>query len=262
MYSGHPWLVGADRPMTPTSSTMPVIQQFELMNAGPVQERNLATVTARYPVAITSAMAALIDPADPHDPIARQFLPDMRELDMRPEERADPIGDRAHSPVKGLVHRYPDRVLLKLLHVCPVYCRFCFRREMVGPQGDGTMSAAEQSAAIAYIGADPSIWEVILTGGDPLMLSARRMAEIMTALAAIPHVKIVRLHSRVPVVDPARVTEALATAMTASGKQVYIAIHANHPREMTAEARGRLPAADRCQHPACQPERAAQGRQQ
>ncbi|MBY0612456.1 MAG: lysine-2,3-aminomutase-like protein [Beijerinckiaceae bacterium] len=203
----------------------------------PLHRPDMAAVTARYPVAITPAMAALIDCTDQHDPIARQFLPDIRELDIRPEESADPIGDHAHSPLKGVVHRYPDRVLLKLLHVCPVYCRFCFRREMVGPQGDGMLTAAEQQAALAYIAANSQVWEVILTGGDPLMLSARRMADIMSALADIPHVKIVRLHSRVPVVDPARVTQALVKALQASGKQVYVAIHANHPRELTVEAR-------------------------
>src|SRR5579863_1946366 len=93
----------------------------------------LQQVAARYAVAITPAVAALIDPSDPHDPIARQFVPDGRELHMQPEESGDPIGDDAHSPVEGIVHRYPDRVLLKLVNACAVYCRFCFRRETVGP---------------------------------------------------------------------------------------------------------------------------------
>ena len=126
-------------------------------------------------------MAALIDPTIPHDPIARQFVPDVAELATTPEERADPIGDLAHSPVEGIVHRYPDRVLLKAVHVCPVYCRFCFRREMVGPQGLGTLSPEAMDAAFAYIAGRPEIWEVILTGGDPLVLSPRRLEEIMQA---------------------------------------------------------------------------------
>jgi lysine 2,3-aminomutase len=92
----------------------------------------LEQVAARYAVAITPAMADLIDPSDPHDPIARQFVPDRRELESQPEELSDPIGDDAHSPVEGIVHRYPDRVLLKLVNACAVYCRFCFRRETVG----------------------------------------------------------------------------------------------------------------------------------
>src|SRR6476646_6452813 len=101
--------------------------------AAPDKRAALERVAARYAVSLPGDLAALIDYTDPHDPIARQFVPDPAELDARPEERADPIGDDAHSPVEGVVHRYPDRVLLKLTHVCAVYCRFCFRREMVGP---------------------------------------------------------------------------------------------------------------------------------
>jgi lysine 2,3-aminomutase len=194
-------------------------------------------VAERYAVAVTPSMARLIDPADPADPIGRQFLPDLRELDITPEEREDPIGDSAHSPVKGVVHRYPDRVLLKAVHVCPVYCRFCFRREMVGPSGDGTLSAPELADAFAYIRAHPEIWEVILTGGDPLVLSPRRLSEILGGLKDIPHVKIVRFHSRVPVVDPDAINEALIGALKDSGKVTYVALHANHPREMTQGAR-------------------------
>ena len=98
-------------------------------------------------------MAELIDRADPHDPIARQFVPDPAELDVKPEERADPIGDDAHSPVEGIVHRYPDRVLLKLTHVCAVYCRFCFRREMVGPAAEPLTRAAARRRARLHRGA-------------------------------------------------------------------------------------------------------------
>jgi lysine 2,3-aminomutase len=154
-----------------------------------------------------------------------------------PEERADPIGDAAHSPVKGIVHRYPDRVLLKAVHVCPVYCRFCFRREMVGPQGDGTLAPDELSAALDYIRAHDEIWEVILTGGDPLVLSPRRLAAIMRGLSDIEHVRIVRFHTRVPVVDPDHIDDALIAALKESGKVIYVALHANHARELAPEAR-------------------------
>jgi len=196
----------------------------------------LAPVAERYAVAITPAVIGLIDPTDPDDPIARQFVPDAAELVTTPEERADPIGDLTHSPVEGIVHRYPDRVLLKAVHVCPVYCRFCFRREMVGPQGLGTLTPAALDAAIAYIAAHEEIWEVILTGGDPLVLSARRLGEIMARLATIEHLKIVRIHSRVPVVEPERIGPELIGALKASGKAVYLAIHANHPRELSGAA--------------------------
>ena len=203
----------------------------------------LDRVAERYAVALTPTVQALIDETDPADPIARQYVPTSAELIETEGERNDPIGDHAHSPVEGIVHRYPDRVLLKVVHICPVYCRFCFRREMVGPQGDGTLSPEKLDAAIAYIASQPGIWEVILTGGDPLVLSPRRLREIMSALSAIAHVRIVRLHTRVPAVDPERINAELIEALRASGKTIYLALHANHPREMSEavrEACGRL----------------------
>ena len=145
-----------------------------------------------------------------------------------PGENADPIGDHAHSPVAGIVHRYPDRVLFKLVHVCAVYCRFCFRREMVGPGKATALSHAAYRDALDYIRAHPEIWEVILTGGDPLMLSPRRLAEIMADLAAIDHVKIIRIHTRVPVADPARISGEMVAALRVEGATTWVALHANH----------------------------------
>ncbi|MBP1805794.1 lysine-2,3-aminomutase-like protein [Rubellimicrobium aerolatum] len=212
-----------------------------LVEAGLVPEAaraGLEAVAARYAVAITPAMADLVALDDPADPIARQFVPDPSELEATAEERADPIGDGAHSPVPGIVHRYPDRVLLKPLHVCPVYCRFCFRREMVGPEGLGQLSPEETEAALAYVAGRPEVWEVVVTGGDPLMLSPRRLREIVERLGAIPHVRVVRFHSRVPSVAPERVTAEMAAALRASPDlAVFVALHANHAREMTPEAR-------------------------
>src|ERR1700704_6361693 len=135
----------------------------------------LEKVAARYAVALTPDIAALIDPNDPNDPIARQFIPSAEELIAQSGESADPIGDHTHSPVEGIVHRYPDRVLFKLVHVCAVYCRFCFRREMVGPGRESALSQRTYLAALDYIRSHSEIWEVILTGGDPLMLSPRRI---------------------------------------------------------------------------------------
>eukprot|EP01037_Dinobryon_pediforme_P014011 gene14010-14129_t len=197
----------------------------------------LESVASQYALALSPAMAALIDADNPADPIALQFVPQHQELNILPHELPDPIGDAAFSPVAGLVHRYPDRVLLKITHICPVYCRFCFRREMVGPGKSDALSTADMDAALAYIAANPQIWEVILTGGDPLALSARRIKTVMLALKDIPHVKIVRFHSRVPVVSPHMITPAMVSAMRASGKAVYVALHANHPREMGLAAR-------------------------
>jgi lysine 2,3-aminomutase len=195
----------------------------------------ISRIAERYALALTADMAELAAAGDQGNPIARQFLPDPAELDVQPEESVDPIGERAHSPVPGIVHRYPDRVLLKPVHICAVYCRFCFRREAVGRER--SLSPAELAAALDYIRSQHGIWEVILTGGDPLVLSARRLQTISDALGAIEHVKILRVHTRVPVVAPARVTPALARALKASGKATYVVLHANHPRELTERAR-------------------------
>ncbi len=212
----------------------------ELQASGLIPEAQFAEleqVAARYAVAITPDMAALIDPADANDPIARQFIPDVAELTTMREERADPIGDDAHSPVEGIVHRYPDRVLFKLVHVCAVYCRFCFRREMVGPGQKHALSHEAMEHALGYIRTHPEVWEVILTGGDPLVLSPRRLQSIVEQLAAIDHVKVLRIHTRVPVVDPDSVTPALMQALKAFGKAVYVVLHVNHARELTDKAR-------------------------
>ncbi len=205
--------------------------------APPAALAELERVAARYAVALTSELGGLIDPADRHDPIARQFVPDAAELDRQPGESADPIGDDAHSPIEGIVHRYPDRVLLKLAYVCAVYCRFCFRREMVGPGRRRALSGAALAAALAYIRDHAEIWEVILTGGDPLILSARRLRAVTAALALVDHVKVVRIHTRVPIAAPALITPALVRALEAFGKATYVVLHANHARELTPGAR-------------------------
>ncbi len=212
----------------------------ELVEAGLAPAAALAgleTVAARYAVAVTPDIAALIDAGDPDDPIARQFIPSVDELVEQPGENADPIGDDARSPVAGIVHRYPDRVLFKLVHVCAVYCRFCFRREMVGPGKATALSDEAYRTGLDYIRAHSEVWEVILTGGDPLMLSPRRLSEIMADLAAIDHVKIIRIHTRVPVADPARIGDDMVAALRVEGATTWIAVHANHPRELTGSAR-------------------------
>ena len=177
-------------------------------------------------------MRALIE--TPHDPIGRQFIPDVSELVTAANESPDPIGDDALSPVKGVVHRYPDRALLKPLLLCPVYCRFCFRREHVGPDG-GVLTDRELQAAYAWFAAHPAVTEVILTGGDPLMLSPRRLAGIVSALSAMPHIQTIRIHSRVPVADPERLSGDLAAAME-TDRSLWLVVHANHEREFTAAA--------------------------
>ena len=202
----------------------------------------LEAVAEQYAVAVTDDVMATINPADPYDPVARQYIPSVEELNTTPRELEDPISDDAHSPevlnsagakrLRGIVHRYPDRVLLKPVHVCAVYCRFCFRREMVGPGKSEALSAEELEAALDYIRAAPKVWEVIVTGGDPFVLSPRRIKNLMDALNAIGHVKVVRFHTRVPVADPSRVTDELVAAL-ASEKAVYVVLHCNHENELT-----------------------------
>ena len=220
----------------PTLRSLEALEREGLLSPDP----RLEAAAQSMAIAVTPEMAALIDRADlARDPIARQFVPSAAETEVSPQELADPIGDEFRSPVKGIVHRYPDRVLLKPLHVCPVYCRFCFRREKVGPGGEA-LSADELDAALAYIRARPEIWEVILTGGDPLMLAPRRLAELLAALDAMPHVAVIRIHSRVPVADPGRITEELVAAVRPRRAGVWLGVHCNHARELTAEARAAL----------------------
>lgn len=213
----------------------------DLVQAGFVRDPDaLSAVMAAYATAITPTIATLIDRANPADPMALQFVPSLAELHVQPEELPDPIGDKTHEPVEGIVHRYPDRVLLKIVQVCPVYCRFCFRREMVGPEKDGNLTPAELETALAYIRAHPEIWEVILTGGDPFMLSVRRAAALTRELEAIPHVKVIRWHTRMPVADPARVSDEFVSAIRSTTKAVYVAVHCNHASELSSSARAAL----------------------
>ncbi len=215
---------------------VPALQTRGLVNDAAA----LAAVASRYAIAVTPEMAALIDAGDPADPIARQFIPSADELTVLPEESGDPIGDTRHTPVPGVVHRYKGRALLKVISACPVYCRFCFRREMVGPGQAPPLTGEDLDAALAYLAAHEEISEVILTGGDPFMLSPRRAAEIIGRLDAMPHVKVIRWHTRVPVVDPGRVTPAFVEAITATSKAVWVAVHANHPRELTDGAQAAI----------------------
>ncbi len=213
-----------------------------LLENGLIDEESvpeIRDVAKRYAVSITGVMQEQIaHPDDPDDPVARQFVPTGAELLITAEERADPIGDDPFTPVKGITHRYPDRLLLKPMHLCPVYCRFCFRREVVGP-GEGMLGQAELTAALDYIRAHPEVWEVILTGGDPLIIAPTKLRPIMAALDGIEHVKVIRFHTRVPVVDPERVTDELVDAL-GTETPVWVVVHTNHSQEIGAAARGAL----------------------
>ncbi|MDF1679105.1 lysine-2,3-aminomutase-like protein [Ponticaulis sp.] len=221
-------------------SSRPLSSPVALASAGLVSDEEaeaLKPVADRYAIAVTPFLADRIDQNDPADPIARMFIPSPAELVRLPEELNDPIGDASHSPVAGIVHRYPNRVLLKPVAVCPVYCRFCFRREMVGPDLGDTLTPAELDAALDYIRSQPEVKEVILTGGDPFMLSAKRARALTDAIANIPHVKIIRWHTRMPVADPARITPEFIGGLKADGVATYVSIHINHLKELSDETK-------------------------
>ena len=219
----------------------PVLRSVDAMvMAGllpPEQAGAMEPLARHYALAVTPDLVDLIDPENPDDPIRKQFVPDLRELEITPDEINDPIGDGAHEKTHGLIHRYEDRALLKLVGTCPIYCRFCFRREMVGPEKGTMLTPQKISAALAYLAATPSLREVIITGGDPLILSVARLRDIGLRLGTIPHLTKIRWHSRFPVASPALVTEAMAEALAASGKTTRLALHINHPREFSPMVR-------------------------
>ena len=217
------------------------LREQDLVPAGLVEASRLGEirrVAGEFAVALTADVAALIDPANSADPIAAQFVPNGAELEIARDERTDPIGDAHWSPIPGIVHRYPDRVLLKPTLLCPVYCRFCFRREVVGKR-PVMLDQSALASAFDYIRRRPEIWEIIVTGGDPFVLAPRRLAEIVHTLDRISHVAVIRFHTRVPIVDPSRVKPALVRALAAE-KAVYVVVHANHPRELTQAAKEAL----------------------
>ncbi|MCU0827814.1 MAG: lysine-2,3-aminomutase-like protein [Tabrizicola sp.] len=198
----------------------------------PAEREMLEEVASAFRVRVTADMAAVGS-----EGVRAQFAPDIRELSVLPEEMVDPIGDEAHAPVPGLTHRYPDRAILHATKVCEVYCRFCFRRETVGEAGH--LGAAEFEAVLDYLRATPAVREVILTGGDPLVLSARRLGGMLDRLEALGTLEVVRVHTRVPVVAPEKVTEALVRVLDRA-LPVWVVVHTNHPDEMTEAAAGAL----------------------
>ena len=194
---------------------------------------DIDAVAERYAVAITPVMQELIDAEQGQGPISRQFLPDTRELEQGELDLADPIGDKPHSPVPGIVHRYPDRALLTPTKICPVYCRFCFRRETVGRPEHAMLSDKQLDNALQYVRDHTEIWEVILSGGDPLILSPRRLKAILETLRSIEHVRVIRVHTRVPLVAPERISKELVSILRAAAP-LFVVLHANHASEFTA----------------------------
>ncbi len=194
-------------------------------------------VSDTYPVLIPRRLAAQIKAAGPHSALARQFLP--HEAELRPEGLVDPIGDQAHAKTPQLVHRYGNRALLLPTTVCPVNCRYCFRKNELQ---DGTFGAAREDT-LAYLAAHPEIEEVIFTGGDPLILSDDKLDGWLSALGALPHVKWVRFHTRVPVVLPERLTPELAALFKRHRTRfdgILLVVHTNVAEEWDGHARARI----------------------
>ena len=211
-----------------------IISAKGLADAGLVSRGDLPElkkVEANFSTRLSPEILRQIKSANIDDPIFRQYVPSTDELNIRADELADPIGDQTHSPVKGIIHRYPDRLLLTPTHTCAVYCRFCFRREKVG-KAEATLNKSEMDAALDYITGHPEVSEVILSGGDPLVLSDRRVGEIMQRLAAIAHVQVIRIHTRVPMVEPERISPALLKILRVR-PAVYVVLHVNHVAELS-----------------------------
>lgn len=194
-----------------------------------------APVAEKYAVAVTAVVADVIRSGS--GGVAAQYLPTPAELTAHPAELTDPIGDAERSPVPGIVHRHCDRVLFKIVNVCPVYCRFCFRREMVGPDKSSGLDAVAIDGAIRYIETHHQIREVIFTGGDPLVLSPRRIADVVARIGSIRHVEVMRWHTRVPMVAPDRVTDQMIEALNSAPQATFVAIHANHTDEFMPAVR-------------------------
>ncbi|HSL16536.1 MAG TPA: EF-P beta-lysylation protein EpmB [Methylomirabilota bacterium] len=197
----------------------------ELVGAGPTSE-----AARRFPVRVPRGFVARMRRGDPADPLLRQVLPVADEDREAPGFSVDPVGELAIVRGDGVLAKYHGRALLVATGACAVHCRYCFRRHF--PYDDERAGGAEWSAAVAAVAADPSLDEVILSGGDPLLLPDRRLAELAEALAAVPRVRRLRIHTRLPVVLPERVDEALAAWLEACPLPVVVVIHANHPNEI------------------------------
>ena len=220
------------------SNIRTIISAKRLAESGLVRQDDVAElkkVEANFSTKLSPEVLSRIKTASMDDPIYRQYVPSTDELNFKSDELADPIGDQTHSPVKGIIHRYPDRLLLTPTHTCAVYCRFCFRRETVG-KAEAALNRKELDAALDYIAANPAVSEVILSGGDPLILSDRRLDEIMKRLAAIKHIQVIRIHTRVPLVEPERITPALLKILRV-GPAVYMVLHVNHVAELSASVK-------------------------
>jgi len=198
------------------------------------EEQGIEQCLSTFRMAITPYYLSLIDLNDPLDPIRKQAIPSVEELYFAPEESADSLHEDTDSPVKGLTHRYPDRVLFLITDRCAAYCRHCTRRRLVG-QTDNAMPRNQIDACIDYIRQHSEVRDVLISGGDVFMQSDEMLEYVISALRAIPHVEIIRLGTRTPVVMPQRITQALCD-MLKKYHPIWVNVHFNHPNEITADA--------------------------
>jgi lysine 2,3-aminomutase len=203
-------------------------------------EERAGTILAdtKLALAITPYFFNLIDPADEDCPIRRQVIPRVEETHTASWEMSDPCGEDSHSPVPGLVHRYPDRVLFLVTDRCAAYCRYCTRSRLVS-NASGYDFHPQFKEQIEYIRQTPAIRDVLLSGGDPLLLSDEKLEYLLRELRAIPHVEFLRIGSRIPIFLPQRITPALC-AMLKKYHPLFMSVHSNHPRELTIEVREAL----------------------
>ncbi len=205
----------------------------------PEERAQLSQTLEKFPLSITPYYLSLIDPADfRNDPVFRQSFPSPAELLVERHEMSDPLAEDKDSPVPGVTHRYPDRVLLQVSNVCSMYCRHCTRKRKVGDR-DFLPGRDQIARGLDYIRNTPQVRDVLLSGGDPLMLADDQLDWILTELGRIPHVQVVRIGTRMPVVLPYRITDALV-AMLKKHNPLWINTHFNHPREITASSRQAL----------------------
>lgn len=204
----------------------------------PEERAGAVLANHKLALAITPYFFNLIDPADEFCPIRRQVIPRLEETDTAPWEMTDPCGEDSHSPVPGLVHRYPDRVLFLVTDRCAAYCRYCTRSRLVS-NASGYDFHPQFDRQIEYIARHPEIRDVLLSGGDPLLFSDEKLEDLLSRLRAIRHVEFVRIGTRIPIFLPQRITPELCT-MLRQFHPLFISIHSNHPRELTVEVREAL----------------------
>jgi lysine 2,3-aminomutase len=199
------------------------------------ERQGLARTAGRFRVGVTPYYASLMDPVNPHCPVRMQVIPVAAEAEEAPGDLRDPLGEDHHRPVRSVVHKYPDRALLLASDHCATYCRHCTRRRITGGE-EGAFDRVSTEEGLAWIAAHPRVREVIVSGGDPLSLADERILGLLGALRAIPHVEVIRLATRAPAVNPARITDDLARSLRALAP-LFVITHFNHPKECTAEAR-------------------------